>query len=208
MLAVDNLHLYYGASHCLRGVSLKAIKGEITCLLGRNGVGKTSLLRTIMGQRSPRSGKILWEEKPLDGHNEEDAYAWVIDAYRKIVVEAEKRGVVMGLENHWGLGRTPEGVKRVVDAVDSPWLRVTLDTGNFLEDPYDRLEQLAPLTILLQAKTYYGGGLWYVLDLDYPRIAKIFREANYHGYVSLEFEGQEDPRTAIPKSLKLLREAF
>ena len=67
MLAVDNLHLYYGASHCLRGVSLKAIKGEITCLLGRNGVGKTSLLRTIMGQRTPRSGKIAWEEKPLDG---------------------------------------------------------------------------------------------------------------------------------------------
>jgi urea transport system ATP-binding protein len=72
VLAVDNLHLYYGASHCLRGVSLKAIKGEITCLLGRNGVGKTSLLRTIMGQRSPRSGKITWEERPLDGLSSAD----------------------------------------------------------------------------------------------------------------------------------------
>ena len=72
MLAVDNVHLYYGASHCLRGVSLKAIKGEITCLLGRNGVGKTSLLRTIMGQRAPRSGKIVWEEKPLDGLSPSD----------------------------------------------------------------------------------------------------------------------------------------
>jgi len=72
VLAVDNLHLYYGASHCLRGVSLKAIKGEITCLLGRNGVGKTSLLRTIVGQRAPRSGKVIWEDKPLDGLSPSD----------------------------------------------------------------------------------------------------------------------------------------
>ena len=67
MLAVENLHLYYGASHCLRGVSLSATKGEITCLLGRNGVGKTSLLRTIMGQRTPRSGRVMWEDAPLEG---------------------------------------------------------------------------------------------------------------------------------------------
>ncbi len=148
------------------------------------------------------------EEKPIEGHTEEDAYAWVIEAYGKLAAEAEKRGVVMGLENHWGLGRTPEGVKRVVDAVNSPWLRVTLDTGNFREDPYDRLKQLAPDTVLLQAKTYHGGGVWYSLDLDYPRIARIMKDANFTGYVSLEFEGKEDPLTAIPKSLEILRQAF
>lgn len=148
------------------------------------------------------------EETPVEGFDEEDAYGWVIDAYRQLVVEAEKRGVVMGLENHWGLGRTPEGVKRVVDAVDSPWLQVTLDTGNFLEDPYDRLAQLAPQTVLLQAKTYHGGGVWYTLDLDYDRIAAIMRDAGYRGFVSLEFEGREDPLTALPKSLELLRAAF
>lgn len=148
------------------------------------------------------------EEKPLEGYNEEDAYGWVIEAYQELAREAGKRGVVMGLENHWGLGRTVEGVKRVVDAVDSPWLKVTLDTGNFLEDPYDRLKALASETVLLQTKTYYGGGVWYTLDLDYDRIGRIMREAGYSGYVSLEFEGKEDPLTAIPKSLELLRKAF
>ncbi len=127
---------------------------------------------------------------------------------RKLAKEAGKRGVIMGLENHWGLGRTVEGVKRVVDAVDSPWLRVTLDTGNFLENPYDRLAALAKETVLLQAKTYLGGGVWYTLELDYDRIGKIMREANFTGYVSLEFEGKEDPLTAIPKSLELLRKSF
>jgi L-ribulose-5-phosphate 3-epimerase len=148
------------------------------------------------------------EEKPVEGYTEENAYQWVIDAYGKLAAEAAERGVIMGLENHWGLGRTPEGVKRVVDAVNSPWLKVTLDTGNFLEDPYDRLKQLAPQTVLLQAKTYQGGGVWYTLELDYPRIAKILRDAGYTGYVSLEFEGREDPLTAIPKALALLRGAF
>lgn len=147
-------------------------------------------------------------EEPLPGHTEEDAYRWVIDAYSELVPEAAKRGVVMGLENHWGLGVTPEGVKRVVDTINSPWLQVTLDTGNFLEDPYDRLAQLAPQTVLLQAKTYFGGGRWYTLDLDYGRIAKIMKTAGFRGYVSLEFEGKEAPLTGIPKSLEMLRRHF
>lgn len=147
-------------------------------------------------------------EPPLPGYTDEDAYPWVIASIEKCLPTAEKCGVVLGLENHWGLGRTPEGVLRIVNAVNSPWLRVTLDTGNFLEDPYDRLAVLAPQTAFVQAKTYYGGGIWYALDLDYPRIAAILRQHRYNGFISLEFEGREDYRTAIPKSLVILRRAF
>ena len=147
-------------------------------------------------------------EPVLEGHTEEEGFEWVIESMKQLVPYAEKCGVVLGLENHWGLGLTPEGVMKVVDVVKSPWLQVTLDTGNFLEDPYARLEKLAPHTVLLQAKTYYGKGRWYTLDLDYERIAKIMKKANYKGYVSLEFEGLEDPMTAVPKSLELLRKHF
>ncbi len=147
-------------------------------------------------------------EPTLKGHTEKEGFEWVIEAMKQLVPYAEKCGVVLGLENHWGLGLTPEGVMKVVDAVKSPWLQVTLDTGNFLEDPYGRLEKLAPHTVLLQAKTYFGKGRWYTLDLDYKRIAGIMKKANYKGYVSLEFEGLEDPMTAVPKSLELLRKHF
>ena len=147
-------------------------------------------------------------EPPLSGHTDEEAFPWVIDAFGQCLTAAEKCGVTLGLENHWGLGRTPEGVLRVVNALNSPWLQVTLDTGNFLEDPYDKLEMLAPKAALVQAKTYFGGGLWYTLDLDYDRIAALLRKAGYRGYISLEFEGKEDPRTGVPKSLALLRKAF
>ncbi len=147
-------------------------------------------------------------EPPLEGYTEEDGFDWVIGSIEKCLPHAEKCGVVLGLENHWGLGRTPEGVMRIVRALDNPWLKVTLDTGNFLEDPYDKLEMLAPETVLLQAKTYYGGGKWYALDLDYDRIAAIMKAAGFEGYVSLEFEGMAEASEAIPKSLGLLRKAF
>ena len=147
-------------------------------------------------------------EPVLEGYTEEDGFKWVIDSIEKCIPRAAEAGVVMGLENHWGLGRTPEGVLRIVKALPSPWLQVTLDTGNFLEDPYDKLDMLASRTVLVQAKTYYGGGLWYELDLDYGRIAKILRKHGFKGYISLEFEGKEDADTAVPRSLALLRKHF
>ena len=65
MLSVEAVELYYGASHALRRVSLEAKKGEVTCILGRNGVGKTSLLRAIFGLNPIRSGRIRWEDRDL-----------------------------------------------------------------------------------------------------------------------------------------------
>ena len=53
--------------------------------------------------------------------------------------------------------------------------------------------------MIVQAKTYYGGGEWYTLDLDYPRIAGILRKAGFQGWVSLEMEGKEDAATAVPE---------
>jgi L-ribulose-5-phosphate 3-epimerase len=148
-------------------------------------------------------------EPRLPGYkDDEEAYKWVIDSIGQCLKSAQDCGVLLALENHWGLGLTPEGVLRIVTAVNSPWLGVLMDTGNFLEDPYDRLAKIAPKTVYVQAKTYYGGGIWYSLDLDYPRIAGILRKENYHGYIALEFEGKEDWRTAIPKSLAVLRKAF
>ncbi|MEZ6058201.1 MAG: sugar phosphate isomerase/epimerase family protein [Planctomycetaceae bacterium] len=147
-------------------------------------------------------------EPRLEGVTDDEAFGWVIDGLSQCLKRAEECGVVLGLENHWGLGRTAEGVIRVIDAVKSPWLRGTLDTGNFLERQYEQYEMLAPYVVFVQAKTYFGGGTWYTLDIDYDRVAQMLRKVGYQGYISLEFEGQEDHQTAIPKSLEVLRRAF
>ena len=65
MLSVKNIDLYYGASQILRGVNLTARKGAVTCIMGRNGVGKTSLLRAIAGQQAIGAGEIAWEEAEI-----------------------------------------------------------------------------------------------------------------------------------------------
>ncbi len=147
-------------------------------------------------------------EPILAGHTEEEGFKWCLDGIQRCLSKAEECGVILALENHWGLARTPEGLLRIVNAIKSPWLGVLMDTGNFLENPYPKLEQIAPRTVFVQAKTYYGGGEWYTLDLDYNRVAKILAAVNYRGYVSLEFEGKENPDVAVPKSIELLRTAF
>lgn len=147
-------------------------------------------------------------EPRLPGVSDDEAFKWCIDCLGECSKKAAECGVTLGLENHWGLGLTPEGVLRIVNGVNSPYLMCTSDTGCFLEDPYDRLEMMADKTALVQAKTYYGGGKWYTLDLDYDRIARIYRNHNYRGWISLEYEGKEDWKTAIPKSLALLRKSF
>lgn len=147
-------------------------------------------------------------EPILEGYTEDDGFKWCIDSIEKCLPTAETNGVLLALENHWGLCSTPEGQLRIKNAIDSPWLGIMMDTGNFLEDPYDKLEMLAPYTNFVQAKTYYGGGEWYSLDLDYDRIVKILKDVNYRGYISLEFEGKEDPFTAVPRSIDMLRKAL
>ncbi len=66
MLTVQNLHQYYGGSHILRDVSLTATPGKVTVLLGRNGVGKTTLLKSLMGLVPIKSGSIQFDGQPID----------------------------------------------------------------------------------------------------------------------------------------------
>lgn len=148
------------------------------------------------------------EEPVLEGYKDDDGFKWCIECTEKCLAKAEECGVMLALENHWGLSRTPAGQLRIINAINSPWLGGLMDTGNFLENPYNKLTAVAPKTVYVQAKTYYGGGEWYTLDLDYKRIARILADSGYTGFVSLEYEGKEDPDKAVPKSIALLRKAF
>ena len=80
-----------------------------------------------------------------------------------------------------------------------------MDTGNFLEEPYPKLAQIASRAVFVQAKTYFGGGEWYTLDLDYARIASMLKEVGFGGYVSLEFEGKAPAEEGVRKSVEWLR---
>ncbi|WP_426295845.1 sugar phosphate isomerase/epimerase family protein [Dyadobacter endophyticus] len=149
------------------------------------------------------------KEPPIQGFTDQDAIKWCIESMQECLVAAEKAGVVLAIENHWGLSSNIDHLLEIYKPLaSSPAMGMNVDTGNFVGDPYPQFERLASYATIVQAKTYYGGGHYYDLDLDYKRIAGILRKANFKGYVSLEMEGKEDPATAVPKSLKVLREAL
>lgn len=148
------------------------------------------------------------QEPPLDGYTDEDGIGWCIDSIRECLPHAAEAGVVMALENHWGLSTRVDVLLRIHREVGDPWLGINMDTGNYVGDPYPQIERLAPHANIVQAKTYPGGGVWYTLDLDYQRIAGILRDVGFQGYVSLEMEGEAPAEEAVAESYRVLRDAF
>jgi sugar phosphate isomerase/epimerase len=187
-------------AHTRRCIDLAAQMG-IPCIRLNSGRWKTiKAFDELM--------KVKGNEPPLAGYTNENALRWCVDSIQKCLPHAEKAGVLLALENHWGLTTDPDVLLRIWREVHSPWLGINLDTGNYPGDAYEGIAKLAPHASIVQAKTYYGGGEWYTLDLDYRRIAGILRQSGFRGWVSLEMEGKESPETAVPKSLAVLREAF
>ncbi len=148
--------------------------------------------------------------EPWDGYTFDDGFEWVIDSIEQCLPHAERRGVMLLLENHWGLTTTADGLLRIIETIDSPWLRAILDMGNFYFEPdmYGAMQKIAPYVWLAHAKTYPGGGTVFTLDLEYARIFRMLLDAGFAGYVSLEMEGQEAAQTAVPKSVALLESAW
>lgn len=196
----DKAELKKHVDHTIHCIEL-AYKMGIPCL--RLNTGRWNTIKSFDELMANRGIEPI-----LSGYTEDDGYKWCVDGIQQCLAKAEECGVLLALENHWGLGSTPEGMLRIHETVNSPWLGLLMDTGNFLENPYDKLEKIAPKANFVQAKTYYGGGEWYSLDLDYPRIMNILKKVNYQGYVSIEFEGKEDPKSGVRKSVELLRKAM
>ena len=147
-------------------------------------------------------------EPPIKGYSEEDASGWVVESLNKLLPYAENYGIILGLENHWGLTINPEGLVKIIGSINSKYLQVLMDTGNFTENIYESLRKIAKYAALVHAKTYFGGGVWYSLDVDYTEIYKILREVNYKGYISIEYEGREDPIIGVKKSIDLIKSSF
>lgn len=196
----DKEELKKNVDHTVKCIEMAARMG-IPCL--RLNTGRWNTIKSFDELMKNRGIEPI-----LPGYTENDGFRWCADGIRQCLKAAEENGVLLALENHWGLGSTPEGMLRLHKEVNSPWLGLLMDTGNFLEDPYDKLKKIAPFTSFVQAKTYYGGGEWYTLELDYDRIVDVLREVGYQGYISIEFEGKEEAYSGVRKSVELLRKSL
>ncbi|MGI6456730.1 MAG: sugar phosphate isomerase/epimerase family protein [bacterium] len=142
------------------------------------------------------------------GLSEEQAIQNVIETTREACDYAATKGVFLALENHGGVVATPAGMLKIIEQVDSPWFGVNFDSGNFhTEDPYGDLKKIAPFTINAQIKVEMRpAGAKRNEPADMRRIIEILREADYRGYVALEYEAGEEPKEAVPRHLDELRQ--
>ena len=122
ILKLDNIHTYYGLVHMLQGVSLEIAEGEVVALLGRNGAGKTTALKSIMGLASSRQGRILFEDQDITGLPPH------VIARQGIAYVPASRGIFMTLTSMENLN--------IVRTKGARW-----DT----EDVFRRFPKLAPL---------------------------------------------------------------
>jgi sugar phosphate isomerase/epimerase len=138
---------------------------------------------------------------------EDRARRQCIDAIQECCTHAGQFGIYLALENHGGITGTSEQMLALVRAIKSDWFGVNLDTGNFrTKNPYADLERLAPYAVVVQIKTEIQREGRKPEEADLKRKITMLRNINYRGYVALEYEASEDPKTAVPRYARQLRE--
>jgi sugar phosphate isomerase/epimerase len=213
-LAIYNLSVHQDFVWADAEERQKHIDHTLHCIDLAHELGVPSIRVNAGGWRKQGSFDELIAAKgwvdPWEGCTDDDGFKWCTDALAACIPHAERRGVMLLLENHWGLTTTAAGMVRIIETVDSPWLRAILDMGNFIfeDDMYAAMAEIAPYVWLAHAKTYPGGGSWYTLDLDYARIFRTLLDAGFKGYTSIEMEGQDPAETAMPESVAVLQEAW
>jgi sugar phosphate isomerase/epimerase len=143
----------------------------------------------------------------LQGTPDEVLEKRVVDQIESLLPYAAEKGVTLALENHGGgVTVTAEQLVRLVRAVKGPNFAVNLDTGNFHgPDPYAEIALAAPYAVNVQVKTEIRRRGKSKEPADLAKTISILREAKYSGYVVLEYNAPEDPKTAVPRYLKTLR---
>ena len=141
------------------------------------------------------------------GRNPAEAKRLCIEALKDAAVEAGKRGILLGVENHGGIVSEASDLLEIVEAVGSPWVGINLDTGNFhTADPYADLARCAPWAVNVQLKTHvHPRGSRGTQPADLDRVFRILHDSGYQGWVTLEYEEPKDPWVRVPEILKDLK---
>jgi sugar phosphate isomerase/epimerase len=157
---------------------------------------------SIMGAKTVR----IFAGSLKKGDTEQQAVARCVAAIEEACEHAAKYGIYLALENHGGIVATAEQMLTIIKAVKSDHFGVNLDTANFhTADPYGDLAKIAPYAVTVQLKTEIHPKGENAEEADLKKLLDILRDANYRGYVALEYEAKEDPKTAVPKAIKALQ---
>lgn len=139
------------------------------------------------------------------GATEEQAVPWVVECLQRGAEYAGSRGILLGLENHGGITTRAGRILEILRKVNSPWVGINLDTGNFPQDPWRQMEMCLPYAVNVQVKSEMTHENGQRGPQDWDRVVKLVAASGYKGYLSLEYEAKEPAATAVPRLLGELR---
>lgn len=202
------------AGHCFRqglDVSGTAVRNEFGHSEGAKRDEEISALKRWIEHAAVLGAPVI---RVFAGHQQpevstKDTHANIVSALEMCSEYAGQHGVHLALENHGGPTATADGLLALVRDVKSPWFGVNLDTGNFhSDDIYGELAAVAPFALNVQVKVTVSGPDRVKRPADFDRVAAILKDANYRGYVVLEYEEDGDVRSESSRYLDKLRDAF
>jgi sugar phosphate isomerase/epimerase len=139
------------------------------------------------------------------GSTVEEATPWVVEVLSRAADYAGNRGIILGLENHGGITEKAEKIVEIVQKVDSPWVGINLDTGNFRTDTFRQIEMCLPHAVNVQVKAEMRDESGKTVPQDWKRVVALLRKTGYRGYLALEYEAKEEPATAVPRLIGELK---
>ena len=212
----DRAYLNSLKRHCLTmgvDVSGAAVGSKLTLADDGERAAEVAMVKEWLGHALTLGAPELrvFAGVTPEGRADEEAFDWAVAALKECVPVAEENGVVMSLENHGGITTTSTQVIRLIEAVDSEWLRVNLDTGNYgLDpdvDPYEGMRRVANLAVTAHHKVSMRT-LEGQRPVDVERVVSVLRGAGYRGYLNLEFEEDEDPKVGVPRVIADMKRAL
>jgi len=152
--------------------------------------------------------RIFAGKKITDGYTFDQAAEWMAADMQECAEYGKEHGVIVGLQNHNDVLKTAAQTRQLVEAVDSDWLRVILDTGSLRSgDPYKEIEQLVPYAASWQLKEI----IWHSGEpgpVDMLKIKSLLAKTNYQGFLPIETLGAGDPKEKIRHMVAELRKAM
>jgi L-ribulose-5-phosphate 3-epimerase len=131
------------------------------------------------------------------GATDEQGMHWVAETMKPACDYAARKGITLGIESHGGITSKASNIVEILKRVDSPFAGCNLDISNFPENPYPQIEMCVPYATHAHIRDFYGEKVKKPLDLEL--VWQLFAKAGYKGYMSVEYEGDEDPMTGVAK---------
>jgi sugar phosphate isomerase/epimerase len=140
---------------------------------------------------------------PPKGTPMAQAVRWATETMKAACEYSGKKGITLGIESHHGVTDKASDILEIIHGVDSPYAGINLDITNFFEDPYPQIEMCLPYATHAHIRDFFSKPKREPVDLD--RVWQMFVKAGYKGYMSAEYEGEEDPMTGVPKLLEKIK---